>query len=132
MVAFLDRDLEEYTPLVLRVGLGLIFLWFGFQQVTDTAAWLGWVPPWVLGMSPVGAETIIMVNGIAQLVFALFLFLGLFLRVFALLAAVHMLGILVSVGFNEIGVRDFAIFTGALALALYGESKYSLDSWRKW
>lgn len=123
--------LKPYSPVVLRAGLGLVLLWFGFQEVTNTSAWVGWVPSWVATMSPISVETLVILNGSFELLLGTLLLLGLFLPVISFLVALHMFGIVISVGYNEIGIRDFGIFMAAVALFFSSKSPYSLDSLRK-
>ena len=113
-----------YAPVVLRVGLSLVFLWFGSQQLLHTGAWTGLIPEWTLSLSGLNATTLVHFNGAFEIVFGICLLAGYFTRMSALLLALHLLGIIANVGYTPIGVRDFGLLMATIAVFLYG-----IDSW---
>lgn len=106
------------TPaiLILRYGLGLTILWFGLNQLLDGANWVGWVPAWTasLGLAP---ASVVFLNGLFETVLAACLLFGFRVRVASALLFIHMLLIIMDIGLNEIGVRDFGLASALLALA---------------
>lgn len=115
--------MERYAPAVLRFGLAALYLWFGLNQLFDTAAWLGWVPTWAIGLTGMSADAITLFNGGFEVVIGALLALGLFVRWAALVAGAHMFLITVDIGLSAIGVRDFAIAASTLALGLWGDDR---------
>lgn len=121
-------NLGKYSSLSLRIGLGILLLLFGMDELRNPENWLGFIPPWLSNLLPFSASTFLKINASVEIIFGALLLLGMFTRIVAFLAALHMLGIVVSVGYNDIGIRDFAIFCAALAL-FFSESYYfSLDN----
>ncbi len=116
------EKLKEYAPAVARIGLSLVFLWFGINQLINPALFEGYVPAF-LGTI---AHAVVLGNGIAEVILGLLLFAGLFTRIVALLLAIHLAAITISLGFGEIAVRDFGLFCATLAVALWGEDTFSL------
>lgn len=114
-----------YAPLVLRIGLGAVMLWFGYQQLTNSQAWVIWVPEWtaMLGMAP---ATIVLLNGLFEVAAGLLLILGIFVPFISLLLFLHLGIIVFDIGLTPIGVRDIGIAVGTLALAMLGSGPYSL------
>lgn len=116
----LDQKLKSLAPKVLRVGLALVFLWFGTQQIFHASQWVGWIPAYILNILPVGAVAIVYFNGAFEVVFGTALLFGIFMRVTALLLALHMAHITFTVGYSEIGVRDFGLAVATFSLFLFG------------
>jgi uncharacterized membrane protein YphA (DoxX/SURF4 family) len=123
------EKMREFAPLVLRVGIALVFLWFGTDQLMNPENWSGTIPQSVVDMSGMSAETIVYLNGGFEVIFCLALLVGLFTRIAALLLALHLMSILFVVGYNHIGVRDFGLMMATLSIFLHGPDSYSLDSY---
>ena len=122
---------KNLAPIILRMGLSLVFLWFGWQQLANTDAWVGLIPDYALNLSSVSAETLVRFNGSFEIVFGLCLLFGFFTRISAFLLALHMVHITVTVGYNGIGVRDFGLTVAVISLFLLGENAFSLDYYLK-
>lgn len=116
------------APTVLRIGLALVFLWFGYSQVIDQIDWVDYVPASVVSMSGLTAETLVLLNGLFELVFGVALLLGFWTRTAALLLALHMIHITYIAGFDATGVRDFGLTIATIAVFLYGKDKFTLDA----
>ena len=112
--------------MVLRAGLVVLFLWFGLSQVGDPSAWVSWVPEWPTKLLGIDAYTVVLLNGIFESVLGVMLLLGLWTRWVALLLSLHLFFITYEIGWNDIGVRDFALATATLALALWGDDRWSV------
>jgi uncharacterized membrane protein YphA (DoxX/SURF4 family) len=123
---FRQELLKKYSPIILRIGISLVLLWFGISQVTNASAWIGWLPSFTSSW-PISQTALVFLNGSFEIILGLMLILGLYTRVAAALIALHLLGITLSVGYNEIGIRDFGLFMAALAIALNGDDDWCLD-----
>ena len=99
------NKMKSSAPIILRIGLSLVFLWFGSQQLLYTSMWVGLIPEWVLSLSQLSAATWVLFNGAFEIVFGLCLLAGYFTRITALLLAFHLLGIIFTVGYNDIGEK---------------------------
>lgn len=121
------------TSLLLRLGLGVEFVLFGYGKLTDLASWIGYIPPWMSPLIPMPVTTFLQVVGVVELVLGLLLIVGLRVRVVAILSALHLAGVLVALGYNDLAIRDFVSFVAALALAALGHASchYSIDGRRK-
>ncbi len=124
--------LQIAAPVVLRIGISLVFLWFGFQQILNTEMWTRLIPEWVLGMTGFAATSLVHFNGAFEIVFGICLLLGIQTRIVSFLLALHMLHIMVTVGYNAIGVRDFGLAMATIAIFLNGIDCCTLDwKWAK-
>lgn len=126
------EKMKSFAPIVLRIGLSLVFLWFGAQQLLHTSAWTGMIPEWIISMSGISAVTLVYANGIFEVIFASCLLLGLFTRAVSLILALHLLQITTVVGYNGVGVRDFGLTLAMFSIFLNGADFWSLDKiWLK-
>jgi uncharacterized membrane protein YphA (DoxX/SURF4 family) len=122
------KNKPSSVPLaVLRIGMSLVFIWFGTQQFLHTQSWVSYIPQWVMDMSSLDAVTLVHINGAFEIVFGIALLLGICTRVTALLLALHMAEIAFTVGYDSIGVRDFGLTIATFAIFLYGADRYCLD-----
>lgn len=109
---------------VLRLGLGLMYLYSGYDLFANPQHWYGFVPKWlsqaVLAVGPI--ELYLKLQGIGELIIGL-LFLAWFagrwvVRVAAVLATIEMVLILIFVGIDPITFRDIGLLGAAAALLI--------------
>jgi uncharacterized membrane protein YphA (DoxX/SURF4 family) len=117
---------SRYAPLFARVGVGFVFLIFGIWQLINPQGWLGYVPNFILnsGINPI---TILLLNGVFDLLIGLGLVLGLFLRIVSLLGIIHLAGISYSLGWNDVAVRDIGLMIVLIAIFLQGPDEFCLS-----
>ncbi len=121
------KYLQPFAPVVLRIGMALVFLWFGFDQFLHTSAWTGFIPDSMISISHLSATTLVYLNGVFELVFGTALLLGFYTRFVALLLALHLLDITYVVGYSSLGVRDFGLSIATISIWLNGKDFFSLD-----
>ena len=119
-------NLKEYAPIVLRISLSLVFLWFGLTGVFNTEQFIGYVPEFAYSL-PISVESIVILNGIFEIVLGTLLIIGLFTRIVAFILFLHTLIIMFLLGYNDVAVRDFGIAFATLAIAFNGADNWSLD-----
>ncbi len=124
----LKRVAPLYAPFFLRIALACVFLYFGISQLRHPEAFIGWLPAEVAQL-PLSPRTFVILNGGFETFFATLLLLGLFTRTSALLLGMHLLGITLTIGFTEIGVRDFGLSIATLVLVLSGPGQHSLQNY---
>lgn len=118
---------------VIRYVMALLFLWFGYQQLTHTVAWVLFLPDWTSKL-PISANLFVQMNGAMEVVLGLALLVGFFTRLVALGLGLHLMIIAISVGKDidaALGVRDAALAATALALALNPVDEMTFDAKRK-
>ena len=119
-------NLKEYAPIVLRISLGLVFLWFGFTGVFNHESLVGYLPEFVYSLG-ISLQSILLLNGIFEIIFGTLLIMGLFTRVVAFIFFLHTLLIIFLLGYNDIAIRDFGLALASLSISLYGADKWCLD-----
>ncbi len=117
----------DYAPGTVRMGVSLVFIWFGITQLMNPAGWTRLLPSWTSNLF-ISQQGLIVVNGVFEVILGLLLLLGIFTRVSAFLLTLHLLSITINVGYSPTGVRDFGLTLATLAVFLYGEDKLCLDS----
>ena len=118
--------MKEVSAVILRVGIALVVMWFGYQQFTNPEMWMKMLPDWTKSF-PISQINFIYVNAWFEMIFGTLLFLGLFTRFVAFLVALHLFHIMFTVGYGGVGVRDFGLALGAVSIFFYGSSMWSLD-----
>ena len=117
---------KDLAPLILRISLALVFLYFGISQNLDPGAWSGFVPE-SMKTSGITANNLVILNGFIEIVLGIFLLIGLYVRFASLVLSIHLFVIAFSIGFSPLGVRDFGLAFATLALFFNGYDKYTLD-----
>jgi uncharacterized membrane protein YphA (DoxX/SURF4 family) len=123
----MKQKLIAYAPTVLRVGLGAVFIWFGYDQFAHTANWVDFVPDYVVSLSGLSSHALVLLNAVLELVAGTALVVGFYTHFFALILALHLVEITITVGFNALGVRDFGLTIATAASAMLGSGPLSLD-----
>ncbi len=123
------NSLIPYAPAIVRIGISLVVLWFGFQQMQNPLSWLSVLPEWTQSL-PISQVALIYLNAWFEIVFGLLLLVGFYTRPVALLVALHLLDITFTVGYGAIGVRDFGLTLSAIAIFANGYDKLSVDKIR--
>lgn len=116
--------------LVLRVSLGLVFLWIGVDILRHPEIWLGYLP----ASLPFGIprELGLKLNGIFDVVLGVALIGRVFPKITAMLAALHLVGVLFVNGIDQIVIRDVGLLGAGLALLLWpGGYRRGGKLWRR-
>lgn len=122
---------KAIAPTLLRVGMALVFLWFGTDQIIEPNAWVAYIPDWVISSSGLSATTIVYLNAAFEIFFGMALFLGFFTRFVAFFIMLHMIDITYTVGLDAIGVRDFGLAVATIVIWLNGADFFTLDNFMK-
>ena len=123
------RSYIEYSRILTRISISIVFLWFGITQIINPEYLMGYLPDFILITD--FAKTFIYLNGGFEIIFGTLLAIGLFTRTAAFLLTIHLLGIIASLGYNDIAVRDFGLMLVTFAIFLGGKDKWCLDWKRK-
>jgi putative oxidoreductase len=122
---------RKYGLVLLRIGLGALFVVYGWNKVSDISGFQGMLDGMGMGFMAWPVALIELLGGIA-------LILGVFTRIAGLLLAAVMLVAIVQVhlangfaGDGGWGFR-FVFMMAALALALMGGGKMGLDDMMGW
>jgi len=104
---------------ILRVGIGITFLWIGVLILQDPIAWSGFIRPWVRDFLILPVEQTMQLTGVYDLVVGALLIFSVrrwMVWLGALLGSAHMIVVLAVAGIDPVTVRDIAVLAGALSL----------------
>jgi len=122
------KKLPLFAPVVLRLGLAGVFIWFGLSQLISPTMWVSYIPSWAVNLSGFAPTTLVVFNGLFEVVMAVLLAFGILNRIVAGLLFLHMVAIVGDVGLSPVGVRDIGLAVGLLASTMFGEDILSWKS----
>jgi uncharacterized membrane protein YphA (DoxX/SURF4 family) len=114
---------KSIAPIILRVGLAIVFLWFGLSEVIHPGMWVSYIPTWLVTLTHLQVTTIVIINGSFEILMALLLAFGIWTRWVALLLLLHMIGIVADVGLSAVGIRDVGLAFGLLSIVFQGHDE---------
>ncbi len=114
MFSLSEKNPKLSPVFVIRVGLGLTFLYASLHMFMDPVAWLPFIPHWV--GSIINPQTFLIIHSTFELIFAVLLLWGTFLPAVSLLAFLDFVSILIFYGVDDLTFRDFGLAMAALAL----------------
>ena len=103
---------------ILRIGTAITFIWIGFLILKTPEAWGGYLQPWAVKLLPAPIAEVMTVTGILDICLGACLLFNILVWIAALLAALHIVIILVTSGITDVTVRDIAILAGTIALLI--------------
>jgi uncharacterized membrane protein YphA (DoxX/SURF4 family) len=125
-----SEGLQRYAQLILRLGLGAVFLIFGVDKFRSEeaqfASWADWVPGWFSMLIGGRVKGFIYVLGAFEVLVGLAFLIGYVLFWAALLSSLFLLAtVLLSTSgpfFGKVDqstIRDIGLLSGTLALMLF-------------
>ena len=119
---------ERIRHCIVVGASAFIFLAFGVWEIVNPQYWVGFVPPILFSFN---LTLLILIHGITITVLGLWILTGKWLRLASIIGTLAMLQIVISLvissGFSDLFVRDFAIMLFILSLA-FEENKYPLST----
>ncbi len=118
-----------YPHILMRVGLGLVFLWIGIDIVRTPDSWIVFLPQ----VLPFGLtrETALQLTGAFDIILGLLLISGRIPKLAALLAGLHLAGIVIANGVDAVTIRDVSLLATALALFVWPYHRRKKRWWSK-
>jgi uncharacterized membrane protein YphA (DoxX/SURF4 family) len=118
------KNLEQYAPVVVRIGMALVFLWFALNQFFNPKIWVGYLPEFLASTS--NPVLFIYLNAVFETILGIMLLLGIFTRLSALLLGLHLVIISISLGYSATAIRDWGLSIATLSIALHGHDNFCL------
>jgi uncharacterized membrane protein YphA (DoxX/SURF4 family) len=123
--------IESIAPIVLRIGMSIVVLWFSVQQFLHAGVWTAYVPDSAVVLLHMSAVTLVYMNATLELILGVLLVFGWQTRIVALVLALHLFDIMYVVGYGEIGVRDFGLAIATLVVSMNGSDILCVQHKRK-
>jgi hypothetical protein len=102
---------------VLRVGLGVTFVWIGVMIFQDPLYWGGFLQPWMLDFLPVPLHEAMIGTAVLDTLIGLAFVANIGVWIAGLVGSIHLAIILITSGITEVTVRDIGLLGGTLALS---------------
>lgn len=103
---------------ILRIGLGVTFVWIGVLIFNAPETFAGYIRPWAMDILPVSIRQTMRATGVLDVVIGVAFLIGIRMRLTAFVASIHLLVILIVSGITDITVRDIGLLSGTVALFL--------------
>ncbi len=110
--------MQKLSLHILRIGLGITFLWVGILIFQNPEAWGGYISPWALELLPMPIKEIMLGTAFLDMALGVLLLSNSFVWIASLVASLHLVSVLMASGINEGTVRDIAILAGAISLTI--------------
>lgn len=122
---------SEKGKITLRISMGLVFLYFGFSQLFNPGFWTGYIPKAVenffFNVFGINSTTLVLSNAFLEIVFGVFLLIGLYVKFSSLVLSIHLFGIAFAFGFTPLGIRDLGLALATLSVFFNGADRLCLD-----
>ncbi len=119
----------EFAFILLRIGLAFTFFWTGILILKDLKEWSkaakGGFKEKIIPFSPEAVMTFV---AIFDLIMGIWLLSGLYLWLAALLAALHLITVLIVSGLWNPAYRDVGLLAMAITLVIYDLPK-EISGW---
>ena len=122
----LNKSDTQIAFFILRLGLAIVFLWFGIDKFIHMSNWIGWVPDWMQAMIPFSVTAFMYIQGVVETLAGFFLLMGIYPRLAALVCALILIGIeitLFGTGQIEMMIRDGGLLAASISLFFLGAQR---------
>lgn len=103
---------------ILRVGLGVTFLWVAVFIFKSPEGWGTFIQPWAARLLFIPIGQLMIGVAVFDAVVGIMLLIDEWVWIFALLGVLHLAVVLTVSGITEVTVRDMGLLTGILALSI--------------
>ena len=117
----------RYPQLAIRISLAIVFIWFGLDKFIDPQHWSGTLPQVLTNLAAtlhIGARDLLFLSGIFEVLVAVSLVTGFFIRWFASATLIFVLFAGIAHGFGDDLVRDIGVMGGLVAIITWPERNY--------
>jgi uncharacterized membrane protein YphA (DoxX/SURF4 family) len=124
----INEKLSPWTPLILRLVIAYVFIWFGWSCVSDPASWSGLVPDWthIFG----SAETLVLIHGVVEIICAILLIVGFKLRWVSAILFLILLDTVIILGSGPAMARDIGLLGGIATIWFWNSEQITPE--RRW
>jgi len=121
-----ERAFKVYAPPILRMAMAFLYFFLGIYQFISPEWFTKAVPLWATSFG-LSATMIVHLIGTVELLLALPLLLGIFVKFSALALSILLLAVSFSTGINAGLIRDIGLATAVFIIFLDGDDIWSLE-----
>lgn len=107
---------------ILRVGLGITFLWIGILIIQNPAAWFDYLLPWSKNLLDGWAINIMYLIASSDLLIGLLLLVDAMLWLVTIIGILHLLAALLATGITALTVHDITLIAALIAVYIEGKN----------
>lgn len=119
---------NSLSLLLLRLGLGAVFILFGYDKLPHPENWIIYYSPKIHQLFPVSPYIFLKFQAVVEVLLGVALAMGFLTRINASIIAVILGMIIFFLWPDPVTVRDLGLFCASLALVLSGPGPWSLDA----
>ena len=123
--------LTPKAPSILRLTLGITFLWIGFLIFKHPDAWAQFLQDYFVKILPFSTIALMTFTAYLDMAIGVLFLLNLFTPYVGLVGTIHMIAVLISSGITDVTVRDIAIGGACFALFLLTKEKSIFNKYFK-
>jgi uncharacterized membrane protein YphA (DoxX/SURF4 family) len=101
---------------ILRVGIGITFVWVGVLILRSPDVWASFIAPWARDILLISPKSAIIATAIFDIVVGLAFLVDFWVLGAAVFASLHLIAVLAVSGIDETTVRDIGLLAGTIAL----------------
>lgn len=103
---------------VLRVGLGITFLWIGILILKSPDTWGGYLQPWAVRLLPISIAQALISTALFDIIVGFLLLVDWWPWLAGLMGAVHLVIVLTVSGITDITIRDIGLLAGCITIMI--------------
>ena len=108
---------------ILRIALGITFVWIGILIFQNPETWGGYIQPWAADLLPIPLREAMIGTAILDIAVGFLFLIDVLTWAAGIIGALHLIVVLTTAGISGVTVRDIGILGGAIAIA-YNAWKY--------
>ena len=112
---------------ILRLSMAVTFIWISIMIFQEPLFWGGFIQPWAANLLPGPLEQVMISTAVMELIIGVAMLFNIYTWIAALIASLHLLVILITVGIDSITVRDIGLLGASVALFLSTVPKHITD-----
>ncbi len=113
--------MNKKSKIFLQMSLAFVFIYFGIDKIVKPELWMGFMPMWMMKMMPFPMAVFMLLNGIFEILIGVLILFKPSVKGAALLMSVFLFFIILSLGINNLTVRDVGLLGASLALLFWEE-----------
>lgn len=103
---------------ILRIGLAITFFWIGVLIWKNPAGWATFIQPWAAALIPGSIVFAMQQTAVLDMAVGVLLLITPLVWLGALLGVLHLAIVLITVGVNDITIRDVGLLSATIALCI--------------
>jgi len=96
--------------------MGIMFLWIGIAIFKNPISWGGLMAGWAVDLLPFSVEHLMLSTAVLDTAIGFLMLVDFKMRWVSLVASLHLLGIIITAGINDIIARDIGLLGATILL----------------